>query len=219
VGKLSMTLNSLFQALVPKNERCFTLFEKGTKNMVLASECLNQLVVGDGSKRMILFERMKNLELKGDEITSAIKNEAATVFILPFDRDEVHQLAILIDDVVDDIHAISKRVDLYKIHQFPGIILEMTSIIHLTSIELMELVQDFQKLRYNEASREHIAAIREYENQMEELQENAIANLFATGSNPIEIIKIKEVFGIIEKAQKHACEAASLIEAVLVKFN
>ena len=130
-----------------------------------------------------------------------------------------NQLAILIDDVVDDIHAISKRVDLYKIHQFPGIISEMTSIIHLTSIELMELVQDFQKLRYNEASREHIAAIREYENQMEELQENAIANLFATGSNPIEIIKIKEVFAIIEKAQKHACEAASLIEAVLVKFN
>jgi|GEM_PF-27852 predicted phosphate transport protein (TIGR00153 family) len=219
VGKLSMHLNSLFQALVPKNEKCFGWFEKGTKNIVLASECLNQLIGGDGSKRMILFERMKNLELKGDEITDAIKNEVSTVFVLPFDREEVYQLAILIDDVVDDIHGISKRVDLYKIHQFPSVFSEMSSIIHLTAIELLELVQDFKKLRYNEAAREHIQTIREYERQMDHLQESAIANLFETGSDPIEIIKIQEVFTIMAKAQKHAGEAASLIEAVLVKFN
>jgi uncharacterized protein Yka (UPF0111/DUF47 family) len=138
---------------------------------------------------------------------------------VPFDREEVYQLAIVIDDIVDDMYGVSKRIELYKIHNIPSVFGEMAQVIWDSTKVLEELMENLKKFRYSESARKRIAGIRELERKMDKLQEASIAKLFSEGADPIELIKQQEVFGLMARAEKRCEEAASIIEAVLVKFN
>jgi uncharacterized protein Yka (UPF0111/DUF47 family) len=168
---------------------------------------------------MQMYAEIHDLEHVGDDLTDALKLEVEANFNVPFDREEVYQLAIVIDDIVDDIYGVSKRIELYKIHNIPSVFGEMSSVIWESTIVLEELMEVFKKFRYSEEARKKIANIRELERKMDALQETAIAKLFSEGADPIELIKQQEVFGLMARAEIHCEEAASIIEEVLVKFN
>jgi predicted phosphate transport protein (TIGR00153 family) len=168
---------------------------------------------------MQLHSEIYDLEHVGDDLTDALKLEVEANFNVPFDREEVYQLAIVIDDIVDDMYGVSKRIELYKIHNIPAVFAEMAQVIWDSTKVLEELMENLKKFRYSESARKRIAAIRELERKMDELQETSIAKLFSDGADPIELIKQQEVFGLMARAEKRCEEAASIIESVLVKFN
>jgi predicted phosphate transport protein (TIGR00153 family) len=168
---------------------------------------------------MQLHSEIRDLEHVGDDLTDALKIEVEANFNVPFDREEVYQLAIVIDDIVDDMYGVSKRIELYKIHNIPTVFGEMAQVIWDSTKVLEELMENLKKFRYSESARKRIAAIRELERKMDSLQESAIAKLFSEGADPIELIKQQEVFGLMARSEKRCEEAASIIEAVLVKFN
>jgi predicted phosphate transport protein (TIGR00153 family) len=216
---MSVNLNSILQVLVPKDKKCFPLFQAAVKNAVRTARVLKESFEVDSVKRMQMYAEIHDLEHVGDDLTDALKLEVEANFNVPFDREEVYQLAIVIDDIVDDIYGVSKRIELYKIHNIPSVFGEMSSVIWESTIVLEELMEVFKKFRYSEEARKKIANIRELERKMDALQETAIAKLFSEGADPIELIKQQEVFGLMARAEIHCEEAASIIEEVLVKFN
>lgn len=216
---MSINLNSVLQVLVPKDKKCFPLFQAAVRNTVRTAKVLKESFEVDSVKRIQMYAEIHDLEHVGDDLTDALKLEVEANFNVPFDREEVYQLAIVIDDIVDDIYGVSKRIELYKIHNIPAVFGEMASVIWETTIILEELIEVFKKFRYSEEARKKIASIRELERKMDGLQEMAIAKLFSEGADPIELIKQQEVFGLMARAEKHCEESASIIEEVLVKFN
>jgi predicted phosphate transport protein (TIGR00153 family) len=216
---MSINLNSILQALVPKDKKCFPLFQASVTNAVKTAKVLKESFEVDSVKRMQLHTEIHDLEHVGDDITDALKLEVEANFNVPFDREEVYQLAIVIDDIVDDMYGVSKRIELYKIHNIPSVFGEMAQVIWDSTKVLEELMENLKKFRYSESARKRIAAIRELERKMDGLQETSIAKLFSEGADPIELIKQQEVFGLMARAEKRCEEAASIIEAVLVKFN
>ena len=216
---MSINLNSILQALVPKDKKCFPLFQAAVTNAVRTAKILKESFEVDSVKRMQLHSEIYDLEHVGDDLTDALKLEVEANFNVPFDREEVYQLAIVIDDIVDDMYGVSKRIELYKIHNIPAVFGEMAQVIWDTTKVLEELMENLKKFRYSESARTRIAAIRELERKMDVLQETSIAKLFSDGADPIELIKQQEVFGLMARAEKRCEEAASIIESVLVKFN
>lgn len=216
---MSINLNSILQALVPKDKKCFPLFQAAVTNAVRTAKVLKESFEVDSVKRMQLHSEIYDLEHVGDDLTNALKLEVEANFNVPFDREEVYQLAIVIDDIVDDMYGVSKRIELYKIHNIPAVFAEMAQVIWDSTKVLEELMENLKKFRYSESARKRIAAIRELERKMDELQETSIAKLFSDGADPIELIKQQEVFGLMARAEKRCEEAASIIESVLVKFN
>ena len=216
---MSINLNSILQALVPKDKKCFPLFQAAVTNAVRTAKILKESFEVDSVKRMQLHSEIYDLEHVGDDLTDALKLEVEANFNVPFDREEVYQLAIVIDDIVDDMYGVSKRIELYKIHNIPAVFGEMAQVIWDTTKVLEELMENLKKFRYSESARTRIAAIRELERKMDVLQETSIAKLFSEGADPIELIKQQEVFGLMARYQKRCEEAASFIESVLVKFN
>jgi uncharacterized protein Yka (UPF0111/DUF47 family) len=214
-----MNINSILQILVPKDKKCFPLFQAALANAVKTAEVFKQSFEVDSVKRIQLHAEIYRLEHVGDDLTDALKVEVAANFHVPFDREEVHQLAIAIDDIVDDIFGVSKRIELYKIHNIPPVLGEMAGVILGSTLELQLLLHELKKFRYSTVARKHIAAIRDFERKMDDLQESSVAKLFKEGADPIELIKQQEVFGLMARAEKRCEEAASIIEAVLVKFN
>jgi uncharacterized protein Yka (UPF0111/DUF47 family) len=216
---MSINLNSILQVLVPKDKKCFPLFQASITNAVRTAKILKESFEVDSVKRMQLQSEIYDLELVGDDLTDALKLEVEANFNVPFDREEVYQLAIVIDDIVDDMYGVSKRIELYKIHNIPAVFGEMAQLILDSTKVLEELMENLKKFRYSESARKRIATIRELERKMDGLQEASIAKLFSEGADPIELIKQQEVFGLMARAQKHCEEAACIIEEVLVKFN
>jgi uncharacterized protein Yka (UPF0111/DUF47 family) len=216
---MSINLNSILQVLVPKDKKCFPLFKASVTNAVRTAKVLKESFEVDSVKRMQLYAEIQDLEHVGDDLTDALKLEVEANFNVPFDREEVYQLAIVIDDIVDDMYGVSKRIELYKIHNIPTVFGEMAQVIWDSTIVLEELMEILKKFRYSESARKKIASIRDLERKMDGLQEAAIAKLFSEGADPIELIKQQEVFGLMARAEKRCEEAASIIEEVLVKFN
>jgi predicted phosphate transport protein (TIGR00153 family) len=110
-----MNIDKVLKFFVPKDHSFYPLFEEDAKNLVKAAELLRQLML---SSDIADFERIHKeivaVEHIGDEITDKTYIQLNKSFITPFDREDIHELIGHIDDVVDSINGISRRILLYK---------------------------------------------------------------------------------------------------------
>lgn len=216
---MAFNLNTVFQALVPKDKKCFPLFKRASENAYEMAVKLHEAFTTDSVSRLQIHGVIFQMEEHGDDISHAIKHESSVNFHVPFDREQVYELANLIDDVCDDIQGISKRVELYKIHQIPDTFSKFSATLVEATHALNRLINEFQHLRYTPAAREIIEEIRACEAQADHILEQATAELFSSGVLTLDLIKQQEVFTIMARGMKRAEEAASIVESVLVTYN
>lgn len=108
-----MSANSIFQYFIPKDRKFHPLFEQASANLVAISKVLYEaLTTNSPDQRQALIREIEKLEHAGDHITHQIFQEVATSFITPFDREDIRQLASVLDDVIDYIHGSAKRIEL-----------------------------------------------------------------------------------------------------------
>ena len=97
--------------MFPKDHSFYPLFEEDAKNLVKAAELLRQLFssteIEDHER---IYKEIKDVEHIGDEITDKTYEQLNKSFITPFDREDIHELDSHIDDVVDSINGISRRI-------------------------------------------------------------------------------------------------------------
>lgn len=213
------SLDLIFHALLPKDKKFFPLFDQATANMVVIAKALETALKADALVRIQSHEEIDRLERQGDEITHAIVNEAISTFVVPFDREDVQQLAIAIDDVVDYIYGTSKRIDLYKIHQITPVMIRLSEIIVKSAEELQQAVFNMRSLRKMGTVKMHLQKIHTYENEADALMNEAIADLFKNETDAMHILKMKEVISFLENATDKCEDAANVIESVMIKFS
>lgn len=213
------SLDLIFHALLPKDKKFFPLFDQATANMVVIAKALETALKADALTRIQSHEEIDRLERQGDEFTHAIVNEAIVTFVVPFDREDIQQLAIAIDDVVDYIYGTSKRIDLYKIHHISPVMIRLSEIIVKSAEELQQAVFNMRSLRKMGTVKMHLQKIHTYENEADTLMNNAIADLFKNETDAMEILKIKEVISFLENATDKCEDAANVIESVMIKFS
>lgn len=216
---MNISLNTIFQALVPKDKKFMPLFEQASANVLEASEMLRVMLHADSVTRLNAHKQIEHLENQGDEFTHGILKEAAATFITPFDREDIQLLAVKLDDVVDFIHGSSKRIELYKIHQLHPAMLEMSVYINESAKELNAIIGNLNTLRYTPQMRDGLAKIKEFEKKADDLYDDAIGKLFKENPNPLEVLKVKEVLSFMTSATNSLVATASVIESVLVKFS
>ncbi len=213
-----MKLDGILQYLIPKDKKFFPLFEQATANMVLTAEKLCTLsATHTNVTRKDAIKEIERLERSGDNITHLIFNELSTNFITPFDREDIHQLAAVIDDVVDLIHASAKRIDLYKIEEISPAMANLSELILKSAQELQIAVLNLKSMKNISAIKEACVKIHSLENHADEVFNNAIARLFEEEKDPILIIKIKEILSALETATDKCEDAADVIHSILIK--
>ena len=166
--------------------------------MVEIAKVLENALKSDSVTRIQSYETINLLEKQGDEITHAIMRETGNTFIVPFDREDIHALAIAIDDVVDYIYGTSKRLDLYKVHQISPAMIRLAEIITLSAIELQSAVREMRSLRNVRKVRAHLHTINTLENEADVIMNTTIADLFKNETDAMVILKTKEVITFLE---------------------
>lgn len=199
--------------LIPRDNSFFAMFSAMSDNLIGGAQTLVDLFAnyGDVEKQV---EHIQRIEREGDELTHAILTKLNQTFITPFDREDIHQLASKLDDVLDFINAAGARLVMYRITTPPPAAAELARIILMQSQELQKAVSLMQK---NGNILVHCVEINRLENEADQVSQRAIARLFEHEKDPINLIKIKELLEFLERATDKAEDVANVLETVVLK--
>jgi uncharacterized protein len=215
-----MGLNTIFQILVPKDRKFIPLFVKGAENLVDASHLLKNLFAESNyEKRLEIVKQIKELEHKGDDITHSIFNELNHTFITPFDREDIQSLTSSLDDVLDLINGAATRITMYKLREPDEAHTAFADIIIKCSEEIKKAMEELKNLKHPENIKNSCILINEYENDADELYHKAISNLFDIETNPIELIKKRDILNVLENATDKAEDVSDVLKSVIVKVG
>lgn len=203
-------------SIIPRETAFFDLFEKAATIVHDASQAY-ATVVRDYSRRDEQISRIRQFEHDGDEVVHRTLEKLDTTFITPFDREDIHELMKLMDDVIDEIDAASKRFTLYQIHEPTPWIIKQTEILVRSSMLVGEAIKKLRNLRRPNGLQQKLVEIHLLENMGDENNHSAVAELYATTKDPILAMKWKEIYDLTERAIDRCEDIANTIEAIVLK--
>jgi len=202
-------------SLIPKDTSFFQMFEAMSDNLVTGARTLVNLFA-DYRDVERTIDSVQAIERQGDELTHSVLTKLNQTFITPFDREDIHQLASSLDDVLDFVNASGARLVMYRISNPPPAAGELAKIILLQSQELQRAVALLQKQKNGDVL-SHCVEINRLENEADQVSQRGIAALFDNEKDPINLIKIKELLEFLERATDKAEDAANVLETVVLK--
>jgi predicted phosphate transport protein (TIGR00153 family) len=199
--------------IIPRETKFFDLFEDMACNVTDGARVLRGILqTFDNVEAQV--QKIKEIEHRGDDMTHAVITKLNQTFITPFDREDIHRLASSLDDVLDFVNAAGQRLVLYKIRSAPAAAAELAGLIVRQSEELTKAVSLLEK---NKHVLEHCVEINRLEDEADRVCREAIAYLFEHEKDPIALIKMKELYEVLEMATDKAEDAANVLEAVVLK--
>ncbi len=199
--------------LVPRETKFFDMFAQMSTNLTEGARLLQKLL-GDYQNVEARVQQLKDIEHKGDDMTHAIYTKLNTTFITPFDREDIHRLAATIDDVLDFVYAAAERLVMYKIRSVPPEAAALADVVVKQSEEITKAVSLLEK---HDGVLDHCVEINRLENEADRIARDAIAKLFEHERDPIQLIKMKELYEVLETASDKAEDAANVLETVIIK--
>jgi len=167
-----------FQALMPKEERFFQLFEKHAAIVVAGAEALRGLLRGgDGVESYCkqIFER----EAEADEITRQVLTAVRRTFVTPFDRTDIQDLITSMDDAIDQMNKTAKIITLFEIRSFELQMQQMSEIIAQAANLVLEAVPLLSAIGSNAGALNTLTAkIISVEEQADEIYGRGLKALF-----------------------------------------
>ncbi|MBW4362513.1 DUF47 domain-containing protein [Flavobacterium taihuense] len=214
-----MSLNSIFQFLVPKDKKFFPLFEEASSNLIELASHLHEAVNLPLKEREVLFIKIDELEQKGEDITRQTNLELSRNFITPFDREDIHSLITSIDNVADYLHGAATRMRLYQVDKITKSIRKMTEI-NLEACQNIDLaVKELKNLSNMKTITVACAKINKLENKSDMVYNKAVFEIFENETDAKNIIKYKEVLSVLESATDKCKSVASVLESITVKHS
>jgi uncharacterized protein len=202
--------------LLPKAENFFYLFERHAQIMCRASKLLvNGLNDGyDGVCR--IEEDINKIEDEGDRVVHDIFHHLRSTFITPFDPEDVQALATSLDDVLDGIEDVTYRIVAYRLKPIPSAVLLLAEMVSRCCSILAEALAALHKKK---PVLNLCIEINRLENEADKLERNLIAELFRNEKDPIELIRKKEIYELLEATTDRCEDVADVIQNVSVKNN
>ena len=199
--------------LIPRETKFFDMFNDMARNLSEGARLMKSLLE-DFRDVPAQVAKLKDIEHRGDDMTHSLLTKLNSTFITPFDREDIHRLASSIDDVLDLLNAAGDRMIVYKIKAVPREAAQLAALIVQQSEQIEKAVAGLEKQQH---VLEHCVEINRIENEADRITREAVGHLFDTETDPIQLIKIKELFEVLELATDKAEDAANVLEAVILK--
>jgi uncharacterized protein len=200
-------------SLVPREQRFYDLFEQQASILVSAGVLLKETLdeTGDLSARR---REIKDLERLGDGITYEIMRSLNETFVTPFDHEDISALAAGLDDILDYIEEVADTVNLYGIMTVPRAASELADLLAQAVAQLEHAVG---KLRSGKKDGEYVIEVHRLEDVGDSTSRHAIAELFQGQRVTLEVIKLKDLYSLLEDALDRCEDVANVIENIAIK--
>jgi uncharacterized protein len=201
--------------IIPREERFFDMFVEDSANVLSAARMLEEMLrtYDDLPRRTA---DLRDAEHRGDEISHDIGHRLEGTFVTPFDREDIHSLISGLDDVLDLIEEVGDTFGLYRIEAPTATAVQQSTIV----VKQCELLHEaILHLRGFKGLEKYWIEIHRLENEGDTLVRGAIANLFDGKPDPIEVIKWKKIYNLLEATVDSCEDVANIIERIVVKHS
>jgi hypothetical protein len=199
----------------PRDEQFFVLFGQMADEIKAAAVLLEEMLAADppDETRAALI---KDAEHRCDALTHDTIQRLHRTFVTPFDREDLYALASSLDNVMDAIDHAAAIVRLYRITKVRA---DAHTLTHVVSSSTARLHDALDALAAKRPVQPHAMEINRLENEADHAYQEAVRRLFETESDPIMIIKWKELFDVLEQITDACEDVANVIEGVVVKHG
>jgi uncharacterized protein len=202
-------------SLIPREVRFFDLFEQQSQHIIKGAQLLRELV-NNFSDARAKAHAIKEVEHQGDQITHDIVKKLNTTFITPIDREDIHDLATRLDDVLDYIEAAAERLVVYRIKEPTSASRAMAEVIVQQTHAMERAIKCLRTM--DPGFHEHAVEVNRLENSADNLLRDSLAALFEEQADPIEVIKWKEIYETMEIVTDRCEDVVNVIEGIILKM-
>jgi predicted phosphate transport protein (TIGR00153 family) len=199
----------------PRDEQFFDLFNKMADEIRSAAGLLEKILASDPPD-ISHVDPIKDAEHRCDALTHDAIQRLHRTFVTPFDREDLYALASSLDNVMDRIDAAAAIVRLYRITTIPDGARELGRTVTQSADRLHSALKS---LEAKTPVQPHAVEINRLENEADRAYQKAIQTLFDTETDPIKIIKFKELLDMLEQVTDACEDVANVIEGVVVKHG
>ena len=202
---------------MPKKEDVFyTLLKRIAEEIEEASKEYVE-IVRDFPDSMARIPRMKVHETTTDELVKEIHEHLYTSFITPFDREDISDLALRMDDIIDGMDTVTTRLDLYNMSDMRPEAIEMAELTVKAVYELRQVIERLPNYKHDEQLMHHAIAVSRTEDGGDRVYQNALRRLFTEEDAGKVLVTWMRIFDNMELCL-NACDwAAGVVRSVVMK--
>src|SRR3989344_705269 len=209
-----MNLLGVFQS---RGDKFYRWFEEASENNYKAAQLLDKLCKNFKNPKKI-SEQIQALEQQGDQISHAIYSEINRTFVTPLDREDIIMLTQSLDDVVDLIHTSASTTAIYHVKKITPVAHEFAKIISASTKVVAEILPKLRHRRTFSQVHKAIIEINRLENEADTLLEKSLTELFKNPQDPIEVIRWRDIYGVMEDTTDKTEDIANVLQNLITKY-
>jgi predicted phosphate transport protein (TIGR00153 family) len=200
--------------LLPREEEFFDLFVAVAARNMEAAQHLRELFAAPPERRTPHVEAIKRLEHEADQVTHEVVNRLDRTFITPLDREDIHQLASDLDDVMDAIDGTARRSQIFHLGPAPEGVKQLTEVIQrMVSV----LAEGVGRLKKGDDVMKYCIEAKKLEEEGDAIYHEALGRMFETEKDALEVIKWKEIYDTLERTLDQSEDVANVLESITLK--
>jgi predicted phosphate transport protein (TIGR00153 family) len=200
--------------LTPRDTTFFDLFAAQAIHLVTGANLLGEMLGADRSTRKEIGKRIADAEHEADDATHSIMRRLNQTFVTPFDRDDIYTLASSLDDCMDFMEEAADLIVLYKVDALPARVSDQVQVLQRAAELTAEAMP---RLRSMDSLSEYWVEVNRLENQADKIHRKLLAQLFDEVTDPIQLMKVKEIVEKLEDAADAFEKVANTVETIAVK--
>ncbi len=202
--------------LNPKEDKFYKMFIEASQNVEEGAKVLRKSL--DSLSNIELnVSKIEELEHNGDRLVNVMVKELNDSFITPFDREDMYLLIKRLDDILDLINSTIHRFVMFNVTESTEPAKYLADMIIKSTRLISELMDELHLIAGKNNINEKIVTINQIESEVDRLFRNTVGELFRNEKDPIEIIKWKEIYQILENTIDKCEKIANIVEGVVIK--
>jgi predicted phosphate transport protein (TIGR00153 family) len=206
----------MFLKLFTNRFNFFDLLEEQVGHAVEAA-CFFKEVTAQDHVTEEMLDRMAQIEHRGDNAAHTIIQRLNKTFLTPFDRQDVHALAMEMDDITDMIHNIVSRLRVYNITGVDRKLVEFAVVIEQSVRAVSKAVGGLRHGKNARVVFDACVEVNRLENVGDVMRDQALTELFATAKDPIMVIKWKDIYQDAETVLDVCEDVVHVVDSIMVK--
>jgi uncharacterized protein len=203
----------MFSKLIPRDEKFFDLFDEIARRLTKAAKLQTQLF-GEPERMAEHVAAIKTVEHEADVLTHSVITRLNKSFVTPFDREDIHELASRLDDVVDLIDGTARRAVMFRITTVREPARLLAAVIVRAADSLEQAVVAIKKPKVVIERGQEVKALEE---EGDAIYHEAVGRLFDGGEDPIEVMRWKELYDTLERTLDQCEDVANVLESIALK--
>ena len=208
----------MLMGFLPRQEEFFTLFTQAAMSLTKAAHALHDEVKHLKDSPDLSAERVLEHKREAEAYAQKLFTLLHKTFITPFDRYDIHRLNDKLYDIVNMINLTSQRFVKYEVHSIPAMMVTLTEVCLKSAELIQEVISHLHDLKNNTVITKACDQIKAYESQADQLLIDGVASLLKSEPDVKNIIKLKEIYDLLESITDRCQEVAFIVEGIVLEY-